>query len=86
MQSFITSISVWTQAGCKNPKNDPHAKGLGDNFGLCASKKAGAVFFWLAFGEFLLVKWIFVAKMSNRILFWGGSLTLTFLGNKASSQ
>ncbi|KAN0120939.1 hypothetical protein V8E52_004208 [Russula decolorans] len=64
--AFISSISVWTQAGCKNPTNDPHAKELGDSFtnglpGWCATKKAGAIFFWLAF------------------VFWGGSLTLTFL-------
>jgi hypothetical protein len=83
LQSFITSISVWTQAGCKNPANDPHAKELGDSFtnglsGWCATKKAGAIFFWLAFGEFLLVKWIFVTKMFSTV-FWGGSLTLTFL-------
>jgi hypothetical protein len=83
LQSFITSISVWTQAGCKNASNDPHAKELGDSFtnslpGWCATKKAGAIFFWLAFGEFLPVKWIFVAKMFNTV-FWGGSLTLTFL-------
>jgi len=64
--AFITSISVWSQAGCKNAKNDPHAKELGDSFtdglsGWCATKKAGAIFFWLA------------------CVFWGGSLTLTFL-------
>jgi len=64
--AFTTSISVWTQAGCKNPKNDPHAKELGTSFvnglsGWCTTKKAGAVFFWLAFA------------------FWGGSLTLTYL-------
>jgi hypothetical protein len=61
MQSFITSVSVGSQAGCKNAKNDPHAKELGDSFtdglpGWCATKTAGAVFFWLAFGEFLSVK------------------------------
>jgi hypothetical protein len=83
LQSFITSISVWTQAGCKNAKNDPHAKELGDSFtdglsGWCATKKAGAIFFWLAFGEILPAKWIFVAKMFDTV-FWGGSLTLTFL-------
>ncbi|KAG5716478.1 hypothetical protein E4T56_gene9642 [Termitomyces sp. T112] len=52
--SFIVTISAWTQPGCKNPDNDPH-KDLGDDFkkGLdrfCSSKKAGAIFFWLAFG------------------------------------
>lgn len=83
MQSFITTISVWSQAGCKNPKNDPHAKELGDSFtdglsGWCSTKKAGAIFFWLAFGEFLRVEWISIAKLFNAV-FWGGSLTLTFL-------
>jgi hypothetical protein len=83
LQSFITSISVWTQAGCKNPKNDPHAKELGDDFtnglsGWCATKKAGAIFFWLAFGELIPINWMLVAKMFNTV-FWGGSLTLTFL-------
>ncbi|KAI0297264.1 hypothetical protein B0F90DRAFT_1740615 [Multifurca ochricompacta] len=64
--AFITTISAWTQAGCKNAKNDPHAKELGDSFtnglgGWCATKKAGAIFFWFAFG------------------FWAGSLTLAIL-------
>jgi len=62
--AFITTVSAWTEAGCKNAKNDPHAK-LGDDFtnglgGWCSTKKAGAIFFWLAFG------------------FWGGTLTLAF--------
>jgi len=52
--SFIVTISAWTEPGCKNPDNDPNAK-LGDAFksgldGWCSTKKAGAVFFWLAFG------------------------------------
>ncbi|KAI0249906.1 hypothetical protein BJV78DRAFT_1224187 [Lactifluus subvellereus] len=72
--AFITTISAWTEPGCKNPKNDPHAKALGDSFtnglgGWCSTKKAGAIFFWLAFG------------------FWATSLTLAFLEwrkNKAS--
>jgi len=51
--SFVTTISAWTEAGCKNPANDPHAK-LGQEFqnqlqGWCQTKKAGAVFFWFAF-------------------------------------
>lgn len=63
--AFITTISAWTEAGCKNAKNDPHAS-LGDDFtnglgGWCSTKKAGAIFFWMAFG------------------FWAGSLTLAFL-------
>jgi hypothetical protein len=64
--AFSTSISAWTEAGCKNAKNDPHAKALGDSFtnglpGWCATKKAGSIFFWLA------------------TIFWAGSLTLAFL-------
>ncbi|KAG6861238.1 hypothetical protein C0995_002360 [Termitomyces sp. Mi166 len=52
--SFIVTISAWTEPGCKNPDNGPH-KDLGDDFkkgldGFCSSKKAGAIFFWLAFG------------------------------------
>ncbi|KAG6910106.1 hypothetical protein DXG01_013159 [Tephrocybe rancida] len=52
--SFIVTISAWTQPGCKNADNDPH-KDLGDDFkkgldGWCSTKKAGAIFFWLAFG------------------------------------
>lgn len=63
--AFITTISAFTQAGCKNAKNDPHAD-LGDDFtngldGWCATKKAGSVFFWLAF------------------IAWAGSFTLAFL-------
>ncbi|KAH9930139.1 uncharacterized protein B0H18DRAFT_995381 [Fomitopsis serialis] len=55
--SFIVTISAWTEPGCKNADNDPHEK-LGDSFknglsGWCATKKAGAVFFWLAFGFWL---------------------------------
>ncbi|KAF9463863.1 hypothetical protein BDZ94DRAFT_1257645 [Collybia nuda] len=56
--AFIVTISAWTQPGCKNPENDPHAgdKDKGDDFkkgleGWCSTKKAGAIFFWLAFGE-----------------------------------
>jgi len=64
--AFITTISAWTEPGCKNPKSDPHAKALGDNFtnglpGWCSTKKAGSIFFWLAF------------------MFWAASLTLAFL-------
>jgi hypothetical protein len=63
--AFITTISAWSQAGCKNAKNDPHAKALGDDFvnglgGWCATKKAGAIFFWMVFGA------------------WAGTLAITF--------
>ncbi|KAF7978838.1 hypothetical protein HWV62_44639 [Athelia sp. TMB] len=55
--SFIVTISAWTEAGCKNPDNDPNAK-KGDAFkaglsGWCSTKKAGAIFFWLTFGFWL---------------------------------
>ncbi|KAG8690707.1 hypothetical protein FRC09_011876, partial [Ceratobasidium sp. 395] len=55
--SFITTISAFTQPGCKNADNDPHA-GLGDAYkkqlgGWCSTKKAGAVFFWLAFAAWV---------------------------------
>ncbi|KIM84786.1 hypothetical protein PILCRDRAFT_817584 [Piloderma croceum F 1598] len=52
--AFIVTISAWTEPGCKNADNDPNAK-LGDAFksgldGWCSTKKAGAIFFWFAFG------------------------------------
>lgn len=55
--AFVTTISAWTEAGCKNAANDPHAS-LGDAFtsalpGWCSTKKAGAIFFWLGFGFWL---------------------------------
>ncbi|KAH7912321.1 hypothetical protein BJ138DRAFT_1148652 [Hygrophoropsis aurantiaca] len=56
--AFIVTISAWTEPGCKNANNDPHAKELGDDFknalpGWCSTKKAGAIFFWLAFAFWL---------------------------------
>lgn len=52
--AFIVTISAWTQPGCKNPANDPHAKQNGDDFKnelptWCNTKKAGAIFLWLTF-------------------------------------
>ncbi|TFK40114.1 hypothetical protein BDQ12DRAFT_648430 [Crucibulum laeve] len=52
--AFIVTISAWTQPGCKNADNDPHAEDKGEDFrkglpGWCNTKKAGAIFFWLAF-------------------------------------
>lgn len=52
--AFITTISAWTQPGCKDANSDPHAKSRADGFknglpGWCSTKKAGAIFFWLAF-------------------------------------
>jgi hypothetical protein len=54
---FIMTISAWTEPGCKNAANDPNAK-KGDQFknalaGWCDTKKAGAIFTWLAFSKFL---------------------------------
>lgn len=54
--SFITTISAWTEPGCKDATKDPNAKAGGTDFvnglpGWCSTKKAGAVFFWLTFGE-----------------------------------
>lgn len=51
--SFTTTISAFTQPGCKDAKKDPH-QDLGDQFqlelgGWCQTKKAGSIFFWLAF-------------------------------------
>ncbi|KAJ4479928.1 hypothetical protein J3R30DRAFT_2556577 [Lentinula aciculospora] len=51
--AFVVTISAWTEAGCKNPDNDPHAS-KGDDFksglsGWCSTKKAAAIFLWLAF-------------------------------------
>ncbi|KZW02779.1 hypothetical protein EXIGLDRAFT_730894 [Exidia glandulosa HHB12029] len=56
--ALITIISAFTQAGCKNPKNDPHAKELGDDFtnglpGWCRTKKAGSIFLWLAAAAYI---------------------------------
>jgi len=66
--AFITTISAWTEPGCKNPANDPHAKQNGEVFqsnlpGWCNAKKAGAVFFWLAF-----VFW--TASLGLLIYYW----------------
>ncbi|KAI0073698.1 hypothetical protein K474DRAFT_1666339 [Panus rudis PR-1116 ss-1] len=70
--AFITTISAWTQPGCKNPDNDPHAD-LGDDFkkgldGFCNTKKAGAVFFWLAFA-------FWVCSLVMTILDWRNGKT-----------
>ncbi|KAG5642061.1 hypothetical protein DXG03_003733 [Asterophora parasitica] len=65
--AFITTISAWTQPGCKNPDKDPH-EDLGDDFknalgGWCSTKKAAAIFFWLAFASW-------VASLTLLILDW----------------
>ena len=51
--SFVTTISAFTEPGCKGASKDPHAS-LGKEFqlelpGWCTTKKAGAFFFWFAF-------------------------------------
>jgi len=65
--AFIVTISAWTEPGCKNPDNDPHAS-LGDSFkngpsGWCTTKKAGAIFFWLEFA-------FWVASFTLAIMNW----------------
>ncbi|KAG8213158.1 hypothetical protein J3R82DRAFT_11566 [Butyriboletus roseoflavus] len=71
--AFVTTISAWTEAGCKNASNDPHAS-LGQGFiaGLpswCSTKKAGCIFFWLTFGFWL-------ASLTLLIIDWrSGNLT-----------
>jgi hypothetical protein len=52
--AFATTISAFTEEGCKNAANDPHAKAGGAAYvaalpGWCSTKKAGAIFFWGAF-------------------------------------
>lgn len=79
---FITTISAWTEPGCKNPANDPHAaNGVDFQNGLpgwCNTKKAGAIFFWLAFGMWLLSLWQAHLEHSTLFLlaFWTASLGL----------
>ncbi|KAK7032891.1 hypothetical protein R3P38DRAFT_2919529 [Favolaschia claudopus] len=64
--AFTTTISAFTQPGCKDASKDPHAGDRDDGFvkglgGWCSTKKAGAIFFWGAF------------------IFWGASLVLLVL-------
>ncbi|KAJ6577340.1 hypothetical protein B0H19DRAFT_1119297 [Mycena capillaripes] len=64
--AFATTISAFTEPGCKDASKDPNAKKGGDAFvkalpGWCSTKKAGAIFFWGAF------------------IFWGASLVLLVL-------
>ncbi|KAJ2918442.1 hypothetical protein MD484_g1915, partial [Candolleomyces efflorescens] len=52
--AFISTISAWTQPGCKDAEKDPSAEEKGDDFkkGLpswCNTKKAASIFFWFAF-------------------------------------
>jgi hypothetical protein len=55
--AFVTTISAWTEPGCKDANNDPHAS-ISKDFvaglpGWCSTKKAGCIFFWLTFGFWL---------------------------------
>ncbi|KAF7330345.1 hypothetical protein MVEN_02472800 [Mycena venus] len=48
--AFATTISAFTEPGCKDASKDPHAKQGGKDFvaalpGWCSTKKAGAIFF-----------------------------------------
>lgn len=81
-RSFVTTISVFTQAGCKNASKDPSAKSAGKDFvnGLpdwCRTKRAGAVFFWLTLSEFDYYRSI---RLSNPfyVVAWGGTAFLVF--------
>ncbi|KAL1745770.1 hypothetical protein HDZ31DRAFT_62857 [Schizophyllum fasciatum] len=55
--AFIVTISAWTEPGCKDADKDPNADkddGFKDGLpGWCNTKKAAAIFFWLAFGSWL---------------------------------
>jgi hypothetical protein len=57
LRRFIVTISAWTEPGCKDPSKDPHNK-IGKDFqsaleGWCNTKKAAAIFLWLAFCKHL---------------------------------
>ncbi|CAG7849650.1 SubName: Full=Uncharacterized protein {ECO:0000313/EMBL:CCA71321.1} [Serendipita indica DSM 11827] len=61
--AFVTTISVFTQPGCKDPKKDPSAKSAGKAFvaGLpdwCQTKRAGAIFFWLTLLAWLVTTYL----------------------------
>lgn len=80
---FIVTISAWTQPGCKNPDNDPSAEDKGDDFkkgldGWCSTKKAGAIFFWLAFGK-IFTLFSYCASLIISKAFWAASLVLLVL-------
>lgn len=54
---FATTISAWTQDGCKDASTDPSAKTAGKQFvaelpDWCRTKKAGAAFFWFCTSAF----------------------------------
>ncbi|CDZ96593.1 hypothetical protein [Phaffia rhodozyma] len=70
--AMATTVSVFSEKGCKDSSNDPHAD-LGDAYtaGLtswCRTKRAGSIFFWLSLAG------------------WGGLLGLAFLGLYAARR
>ncbi|KAK4684351.1 hypothetical protein P7C73_g5831, partial [Tremellales sp. Uapishka_1] len=72
LAAFIVTISAWTEKGCKDAANDPHAS-LGDSFenglkGWCTTKKASAVFDWLSFAAWaaLLILTALVFRRERR--------------------
>ncbi|KIL67457.1 hypothetical protein M378DRAFT_9250 [Amanita muscaria Koide BX008] len=78
--AFVTTISAWTEPGCKNAADDPHAKQNGDDFinalpGWCTTKQAGAVFFWLVFGTYPSPVFSY-KKIPSSAVFWMASLGL----------
>ena len=83
--SFIVTISAWTQPGCKDASKDPHAEELGDSFkdalpGWCSTKKAAAIFFWFAFGVFMIAfTRHLVVELTCSTGFWAASLVLLVL-------
>lgn len=79
----MTTISAWTESGCKNASNDPHAS-LGQDFinGLpswCSTKKAGCIFFWLTFGNALLPMASTFRSFTCDPGFWLASLVLLII-------
>lgn len=82
--SFISTISVWTQPGCKDASKDPSAEEQGDDFknglpGWCNTKKAASIFFWIAFRKklpFIPSVHSHLANCSSLTVFWGASVGL----------
>ena len=69
---FSTTISAWTQAGCKDASQDPSAKTAGEQFvqelpDWCRTKKAGAAFFWFCFrmSHFILSSYLVLNLISS---------------------
>ncbi|PVG00986.1 hypothetical protein CPB86DRAFT_805457 [Serendipita vermifera] len=63
LAAFVSTISVATQPGCKNPAKDPNARTGGKAFrddlpGWCQTKRAAAVFFWLTMIAWLVTMYL----------------------------